>query len=148
MLKKIKFFLILNCVSFTIMTFVLNMFYIMSGAVDTNEQFGYVTLTMQYLSVTTVMSVLFFIFDKIVNSNEIYGHLTSLLIVTVTVYGLGGGVYKWFPIFSWYTLVTLDIILVIYFAVYFLLFAKNIEASNQINKKLKEMQEAENEQDC
>ena len=124
MLKKIKFFLVLNCVTFTIMSLVLNLIYILSGAVENEGQFGYVTLTMQYLSVTTIMSVLFFFFDKGNGKNDIYNHLTSLLIVVGTVFGLGGGVYKWFPIFSGYTLITLGIILVIYFAVYFLLFAK------------------------
>lgn len=148
MFKRIKFFLILNCVAFTIMSLVLNLIYILAGSAKTNEQFGYVTLTMQYLSVTTVMSILFFFFDKGDGKNDIYNHLTSLLIVVATVFGLGGGVYHWFPLISWYTIATLGVILVIYFVVYFLLFAKNVEASNQINKKLEEMQEAENEQDC
>lgn len=143
MLKKIKFYFILNCLSFTIMTFALNLFYITSGIVDEINKLGYVQLTLQYLSVTTVISLLFFAFDKLIKKDEIYSHLISLLIVMASVYGLGGGVYKWFPIFSWDTPITLGIILIIYFAVYFLLFAKNIEASNQINKKLKEMQEAE-----
>ena len=145
MLKKIKSYFILNCVTFTIMTVVLNIFYITSGIASTINKTGYIQLTLQYLSVTTVMSTLFFAFDKLIHKEEIYSHLIALMIVMVTVYGLGGGVYKWFPIFSWYTLATLVIILVIYFAVYFTLFAKNIEASNHINQKLKEMQEAENE---
>ncbi|MBQ1991409.1 MAG: DUF3021 family protein, partial [Clostridia bacterium] len=61
------------------------------------------------------------------------------------VFGLGGFVYQWFPIFSWWTLATLGIIFVVYFSVHFILFTKNIDATNEINKKLKEMQEAENE---
>lgn len=145
MLKRIKSYFILNCVTFTIMTVVLNIFYITSGIASTINKTGYIQLTLQYLSVTTVMSILFFAFDKLLQKEEVYSHLIALMIVMVTVYGLGGGVYKWFPIFSSATLVTLAIILIIYFAVYFTLFAKNIEASNHINQKLKEMQEAENE---
>lgn len=145
MLKKIKSYFILNCVVFTIMSFVLNMVFIVTGNAEEMNIAGYVTTTLQYLSVTTVMSVLFFIFDKIVRKDEMYSHITALLIVIATVFGLGGGVYKWFPVISWWSLGTLVIIFVVYFSVYFLLFAKNIDASNQINKKLEEMQEEENE---
>lgn len=145
MLKKIKSYFILNCVVFTVMSFVLNVFFITTDNVQEMNTGGYVTFTMQYLSVTTVMSILFFIFDKIVDKDEMYSHITSLIIVIATVFGLGGGVYKWFPVLSWWSLGTLAVIFVVYFSVYFLLFTKNIDASNEINKKLEEMQEAENE---
>ena len=68
-----------------------------------------------------------------------------MLIVIASVFGLGGGVYKWFPILSWWSLGALAVIFIVYFSVYFLMFTKNIDATNQINKQLKEMQEAENE---
>lgn len=145
MFKRIKDFLILNCVVFTIMSMVLNILYIITDVVKTSEQLGYVTITMQYLSVTTVMCFLLFLFDKIVSKHEMYSHITALLIVIATVFSLGGFVYKWFPIFSWWTLATLGIIFVVYFSVHFILFTKNIDATNEINKKLKEMQEEENE---
>lgn len=145
MLKKIKSYFILNCVVFTVMSFVLNVFFVITDNVREMNTGGYVTLTMQYLSVTTVMSSLFFILDKIICKDEMYSHIISLLIVIATVFGLGGGVYRWFPVLSWWSLGTLVVIFVVYFSVYFLLFTKNIDASNEINKKLKEMQEAENE---
>ena len=62
MFKRIKDFLVLNCVVFTIMSMVLNMLYIITDVVKTSEQLGYVTITMQYLSVTTVMCFLLFLF--------------------------------------------------------------------------------------
>ena len=145
MFKRIKDFLVLNCVVFTIMSMVLNMLYIITDVVKTSEQLGYVTITMQYLSVTTVVCFLLFLFDKIVSKKEMYSHITALLIVIATVFGLGGFVYQWFPIFSWWTLATLGIIFVVYFSVHFILFTKNIDATNEINKKLEEMQEEENE---
>ena len=143
MLKRIKAYFLLNCTVFTLMSFALNMLFIITDNVSEMNSGGYITITLQYLSVTTVMCALLFIFDKIVSKDEMYSHITALLIVIATVFGLGGGVYKWFPIMSWWALSALAIIFIIYFSVYFLLFAKNIDATNQINKKLEEMQEAE-----
>ena len=145
MIKKLKSYFVLNCTVFTLMTFVLNMLFIITDNVREMNTGGYVTITLQYLSVTTAMCILLFIFDKIVSQDEMYSHITSLLIVIASVFGLGGGVYKWFPILSWWSLGALAVIFIVYFSVYFLMFTKNIDATNQINKQLKEMQEAENE---
>ena len=145
MLKRIKTYFVLNCTVFTLMSFALNIMYMITGITYEINQAGYTTLTLQYLSVTTIMCILFFIFDKVVRQDEMYSHITALLIVVATVFGLGGGVYKWFPIISWWSLGALAVIFIVYFSVYFLLFTKNIDATNQINKKLEEMQEAENE---
>lgn len=145
MFKRIKDFCVLNCVVFTVMSLVLNLIYIITDVVKTSEQFGYVVITMQYLSVTTVMCFLLFLFDKIVSKDEMYSHIIALIIVIATVFGLGGYVYEWFPIFSGWSLATLGIIFLIYFLVRFIVFAKDIDASKQINKKLEEMQEEENE---
>ncbi|MEE0264750.1 MAG: hypothetical protein UD936_03900 [Acutalibacteraceae bacterium] len=145
MLKNIKKFFILDCIVFTILSFVLNMFFIITGNMQEMNRAGYVTTTLQYLSVTTVICILFFIFQKIISKDEMYSYITALLIVIASVFGLGGGVYKWFPILSWWSLVALAVIFIVYFSVYFLMFTKNIDATNQINKQLKEMQEAENE---
>ncbi len=145
MLKNIKKFFILDCIVFTILSFVLNMFFIITGNMHEMNTTGYVTTTMQYLSTTTTICILFFLFQKIISKDEMYSHITSLLIVIATVFGLGGGIYKWFPIISWWSLGALAVIFIVYFSVYFLLFAKNIDATNQINKKLEEMQEDENE---
>ena len=143
MLKRLKTYFVLNCTVFTLMSVVLNIFYKITGITDIINQTGYTTITLQYLSVTTVMCALLFIFDKIVSKDEMYSHITALIIVIATVFGLGGGVYKWFPIMSWWALSALAVIFIIYFSVYFLLFAKNIDATNQINKKLEKMQEVE-----
>lgn len=141
MIKRIKTYFVLNCTVFTIMSFVLNIFYMITDITHEINRIGYTKLTFQYLSVTTVMCVLFFIFDKILKQDEMYSHITALIIVIATVFGLGGGVYKWFPVMSWWSLGALAVIFTVYFSVYFLLFTKNIDATNQINKKLEEMQE-------
>lgn len=152
MLAKIKHYFTLDCVIFTIMTVVLSVVYLLTNWDDTIRNttteemfktFGKITLS--YFTVTTVMAFLFMVLEKFVNENGYLGHLVSMGIVLSCVYGLGGGVFKWFPIFSKWSLYTLIVIIIVYIIVFFTMFYRNVEDSNKINKKLKKMQEKNNE---
>ncbi len=145
MIKKIKLYLQLDCIIFTAMTVVLNLFYILTGLYK-EITVSYFELTFQYLTVTTIMTVLFFIFDKILNSdNAIVAHLVSIAIVVGTVFILGGGIFKWFNIMSLWSLAVLGIIFVVYSTVYFLTFYRNVSETQKINDMLKEAREENNE---
>lgn len=145
MAKKIKFYLQRDCIIFTTMTVVLNLFYMLTGLKEAMTS-NYSDLTFQFLAVATIMSVLFFIFDKMLNSdNAIIAHLVAILIVVGTVFIVGGGIFKWFNIMSLWSLAVLGIIFVVYSAVYFLAFYKNVSETQKINDMLKEAREEDNE---
>lgn len=152
MLNKIKHYFTLDCVIFTIMTVVLSIvFYFTTwdntvNKITTEEFFKtFGTMVFSYFTVTTVMSFLFMILEKQINENGYIGHLISIGIVLSCVYGLGGGVFDWFPIFSIWSLYAFIVMMIVYISVFFTMFHKNVEDSNKINEKLKKMQEKNNE---
>lgn len=152
MLNRIKHYFTLDCVIFTIMTVVLSIvFYFTTwdntvNKITTEEFFKtFGTMVFSYFTVTTVMSFLFMILEKQINENGYIGHLISMGIVLSCVYGLGGGVFDWFPIFSIWSLYAFIVMMIVYIGVFFTMFHKNVEDSNKINEKLKKMQEKNNE---
>ncbi len=152
MLNRIKHYFTLDCVIFTIMTVVLSIvFYFTTwdntvNKITTEEFFkSFGTMVLSYFTVTTVMSFLFMILEKQINENGYIGHLISIGIVLSCVYGLGGGVFDWFPIFSIWSLYAFIVMIIVYTIVFFTMFHKNVEDSNKINEKLKKMQEKNNE---
>lgn len=152
MLNRIKHYFTLDCVIFTIMTVVLSIvFYFTTwdntvNKITTEEFFkSFGTMVLSYFTVTTVMSFLFMILEKQINENGYIGHLISIGIVLSCVYGLGGGVFDWFPIFSIWSLYAFIVMMIVYTIVFFTMFHKNVEDSNKINEKLKKMQEKNNE---
>lgn len=152
MLNRIKHYFTLDCVIFTIMTVVLSIvFYFTTwdntvNKITTEEFFkSFGTMVFSYFTVTTVMSFLFMILEKQINENGYIGHLISIGIVLSCVYGLGGGVFDWFPIFSIWSLYAFIVMMIVYTIVFFTMFHKNVEDSNKINEKLKKMQEKNNE---
>lgn len=152
MLNRIKHYFTLDCVIFTIMTVVLSIvFYFATwdntvNKITTEEFFKtFGTMVFSYFTVTTVMAFLFMILEKQINENGYIGHLISIGIVLSCVYGLGGGVFDWFPIFSIWSLYAFIVLMIVYIGVFFTMFHKNVEDSNKINEKLKKMQEKNNE---
>lgn len=152
MLNRIKHYFTLDCVIFTIMTVVLSIVYYFTtwdntvNKITTEEFFkSFGTMVFSYFTVTTVMSFLFMILEKQINENGYIGHLISIGIVLSCVYGLGGGVFDWFPIFSIWSLYAFIVMMIVYIGVFFTMFHKNVEDSNKINEKLKKMQEKNNE---
>ena len=152
MLNRIKHYFTLDCVIFTIMTVVLSIVYYFTtwdntvNKITTEEFFkSFGTMVFSYFTVTTVMSFLFMILEKQINENGYIGHLISIGIVLSCVYGLGGGVFDWFPIFSIWSLYAFIVMMIVYISVFFTMFHKNVEDSNKINEKLKKMQEKNNE---
>lgn len=152
MLNRIKHYFTLDCVIFTIMTVVLSIvFYFTTWdstvkTITTEEFFkSFGTMVFSYFTVTTVMAFLFMILEKQINENGYIGHLISMTIVLSCVYGLGGGVFDWFPIFSIWSLYAFIVLMIVYTIVFFTMFHKNVEDSNKINEKLKKMQEKNNE---
>lgn len=152
MLNRIKHYFTLDCVIFTIMTVVLSIvFYFTTWdstvkTITTEEFFkSFGTMVFSYFTVTTVMAFLFMILEKQINENGYIGHLISMAIVLSYVYGLGGGVFNWFPIFSIWSLYAFIVLMIVYTIVFFTMFHKNVEDSNKINEKLKKMQEKNNE---
>lgn len=152
MLNRIKHYFTLDCVIFTIMTVVLSIvFYFTTwdntvNKITTEEFFKtFGTMVFSYFTVTTVMAFLFMILEKQINENGYIGHLISIGIVLSCVYGLGGGVFDWFPIFSIWSLYAFIVMMIVYISVFFTMFHKNVEDSNKINEKLKKMQEKNNE---
>lgn len=152
MLNRIKHYFTLDCVIFTIMTVVLSIVYYFTtwdntvNKITTEEFFKtFGTMVFSYFTVTTVMSFLFMILEKQINENGYIGHLISIGIVLSCVYGLGGGVFDWFPIFSIWSLYAFIVMMIVYTIVFFTMFHKNVEDSNKINEKLKKMQEKNNE---
>lgn len=152
MLNRIKHYFTLDCVIFTIMTVVLSIVYYFTtwdntvNKITTEEFFKtFGTMVFSYFTVTTVMAFLFMILEKQINENGYIGHLISIGIVLSCVYGLGGGVFDWFPIFSIWSLYAFIVMMIVYIGVFFTMFHKNVEDSNKINEKLKKMQEKNNE---
>lgn len=152
MLNRIKHYFTLDCVIFTIMTVVLSIVYYFAtwdntvNKITTEEFFKtFGTMVFSYFTVTTVMAFLFMILEKQINENGYIGHLISIGIVLSCVYGLGGGVFDWFPIFSIWSLYAFIVMMIVYIGVFFTMFHKNVEDSNKINEKLKKMQEKNNE---
>lgn len=152
MLNRIKHYFTLDCVIFTIMTVVLSIVYYFAtwdntvNKITTEEFFKtFGTMVFSYFTVTTVMAFLFMILEKQINENGYIGHLISIGIVLSCVYGLGGGVFDWFPIFSIWSLYAFIVLMIVYIGVFFTMFHKNVEDSNKINEKLKKMQEKNNE---
>ena len=152
MLNRIKHYFTLDCVIFTIMTVVLSIVFYFTNwdntvnKITTEEFFKtFGTMVFSYFTVTTVMSFLFMILEKQINENGYIGHLISIGIVLSCVYGLGGGVFDWFPIFSIWSLYAFIVMMIVYIGVFFTMFHKNVEDSNKINEKLKKMQEKNNE---
>lgn len=152
MLNRIKHYFTLDCVIFTIMTVVLSIvFYFTTwdntvNKITTEEFFKtFGTMVFSYFTVTTVMAFLFMILERPIKENGYIGHLISIGIVLSCVYGLGGGVFDWFPIFSIWSLYAFIVMMIVYIGVFFTMFHKNVEDSNKINEKLKKMQEKNNE---
>lgn len=64
--------------------------------------------------------------------------LTDLIDIAVVVFGLGGGVFKWFN-FNWQTILPITgIIVVIYFIIFGFFMLQMKKDSEHINKKIKE----------
>lgn len=152
MLNRIKHYFTLDCVIFTIMTVILSIvFYFTTwnntvNKITTEEFFKtFGTMVFSYFTVTTVMAFLFMILERPIKENGYIGHLISIGIVLSCVYGLGGGVFDWFPIFSIWSLYAFIVMIIVYTIVFFTMFHKNVEDSNKINEKLKKMQEKNNE---
>lgn len=152
MLEKLKSYFKLDCVIFTIMTVVLSIIYYLATWDNTvktitvkelYKTFG--TMILSYFTVTTVIAFLFMILEKPIKENGYIGYLISIAIVLSCVYGLGGGVFDWFPILSIWSLYTFIVIVVVYISVFFIMFHKNVEDSNKINEKLNKFQEKNNE---
>ncbi|MBQ9674043.1 MAG: DUF3021 family protein [Ruminococcus sp.] len=145
MLNKIKWYINFDCQIFTIMTLVLNFMYIIVGEVDDINLFGYIQLTLQHFTLSTVITILFFLFKKIIAMREWYSYLTTWLIVLVSVYGIGSLLFDWFDINSWWSLITLAITIFIYVVIFLLNYIENIKDSKNINEKLNEMRERNSE---
>lgn len=144
MLQKIKSYLIMDCIIFTVMSVVLNAFYMVTGIAGEIHK-SYTELTMEYFAASTTMAVLFFIADRFLVANDIKSHITAASIVVSTVFIEGGWGFGWFKVTSVMALIVLIIIVVIYTIVYFLIYAKNVDDSKRINKKLEIMQEKDYE---
>lgn len=149
MIEKIKKYFILDCVVFTLMTIVIQTFYKVSGFIEYFSSMSFVdyyNIILQYFAVSTTMAFLFFVSDLIFGDIDgIKSHILSLAIVVGTVFSEGGLLFKWFDLKSVYTLLVLLIIAIIYCIVWFLGYAKDVDDFKQINKKIAENQEVENE---
>ena len=145
MIKKIKEYIILDCIIFTIMSVVLNLFYITTGLSE-KLTVGYIDYSLQLFAVSTTIAVLFFISELIFGQiTGIKDHLVSACIVVGTVFVEGGWCFHWLDFNLITILLVLLIIVVVYMTVYFIMFAKNVGDSNEINRKLKQLKEEENE---
>ena len=131
MRKYFYYFVICTCVSFTCVSLILSIL----------ATIGYITTTpwsyCTYFIVTSIISFLQILFSHLFPSLDILsprGALLRLLVaVMLPVFGIGGGIFHWFPL-SWrYILLVLAICVSVYFMVTAALALKSRSDAEEIN---------------
>ena len=93
MLNKIKRYIILDCVIFTVMSVILGVFYSTFNTLSEDGAF-YLNISMEHFAVATTISLLFFLINLIMEKIEgIKSHLIALCIVIGTVFIEGGWLF-------------------------------------------------------
>lgn len=130
-LNKIKFYLMSCFVSFTIADLVLSVLNIM-------DRVGmYVNL--EIFAVCFCIALVMFILDVVgSNLNRPVLMLLQFADVVISVLGLGGFVFGWFPISLEYILLAFMILTFVYIVTCLLIFGFDKITENEINKKISE----------
>lgn len=133
MKRKLGLYIITCCVSFTVLVLIHSVAQFMDWGLSIDP-----ASTLQMFGVTALISTLMWITDRFFPPEFTPEQMLSqIACVLVSVFGLGGGVFKWFP-FTWATaLGVLGITLVIYLVVLAVLELRARTDAEYINKIIK-----------
>lgn len=140
MLKRISGYIVSCCVSFTVCVMVLSVAHSIDGKVM--EFYGWKE-NFHLFACCFSISFLMFFTDKL---TEKYSLAVELLVkfadVVACVFGLGGLIFRWFPIDLKWSIYVFALALIIYIITFiitiFSLYFANEKTSNEINKKIAE----------
>ena len=131
-MSKLKFYITMNCVSFTILALVYTILCLF-GLSAVNEAAILILLLM-----TTCIAAVIFFTDKI-PINSIPLRMAVDLAAVIAVVFLIGAPLGFIPLEPGYVLVVLGMIAVVYFATFGVLVVKNKADAEDINKKIRKM---------
>lgn len=131
-MSKLKFYITMNCVSFTILALVYTILCLF-GLSAVNEAAILILLLM-----TTCIAAVIFFTDKI-PINSIPLRMAVDLAAVIAVVFLIGAPLGFIPLEPGYVLVVLGMVALVYFATFGVLVVKNKADAEDINKKIRKM---------
>lgn len=137
-MEKLKLYDIfrIDCISFTLVCAILSaLAYIPGLVMDITHVFN-----LQLFCCTTAIGVLSYLTSMFPVKSPFLADLIILLDISAVIFGMGGGIFKWFPWKLKYIILTAFIIIIVYTITNGVIIRQNIKIANAINKKLKEAQ--------
>lgn len=132
----VKDCVLIDCISFTCVSVLLSTLACFSDPelVMGMNQFVY----LQLFVCTTAISILMYLTSKIQVKSQITASFISLLDIAAVIYGIGGGIFCWFP---WRPAVVFEvgiILFLVFLVTNWVMIWQNKEIAKAINKKLQE----------
>ena len=134
MKQKIMNIILISCISYTILSLTLTL---ISYLPNITIQSQY-TVDLSLFVITTLVTVLTTITSQIKTESFLLENILYILDMFVLVYGVGGGIFKWFS-WQWPSILLVAVIcMIIYLFTYLIIYFNNKITAIKINKKLEE----------
>ncbi len=131
-MSKLKFYITMNCVSFTILVLIYTVLCVF-GMSTVNEA----AILILFLMTTCIAAAIFFT-NKIPVNSAALRIVIDLAVIMAVVFGIGGPM-GFIPLETGYVLVVLAMVLAVYFATFAVLVIKNKADAEDINQKIHEL---------
>lgn len=133
--KALKDSILITCISYTAVAVILSVLALISPGF-TMELTSITYL--QLFGCTTIISCLMYFTSKIQVESQIAANLIQILDIAIVVYGVGGGLFQWFPWEITYIAEVAFILIVVFLFTNYIMIWQNNEITKAINKKIKE----------
>ena len=134
---RVKDCVLIDCISYTSVSMLLSALAYFSDpdlVMSVMDHIAY----LQLFACTTTISVLMYFTSKLPVKSQIAAAFLSLLDIAAVIYGIGGGVFKWFPWRTSYIIEVGIILTLVFLVTNWIMMWQNREIAKAINKKLQE----------
>lgn len=126
-----------NCISFTVVAVILS---VLAYIPDMTMEITHVTY-LQLFGCTTLIAFLMYFTSKIQVESQIVASLISIFNIAIVVFGVGGGIFRWFPWELKYIAEVAIILILVFIVTNYMMIWQNNELAKSINEKIKAREE-------
>ena len=131
---KIKECVLIDCISFTTISLIISSLACFSDMTMPITPVAY----LQLFVCTTLISIAIYFTYKIQIESQIINDIITLLEIAAVVFGVGGGIFKWFDWKLQYVIEVAVILVIVFIVTNGIMIWQNNEIAKSINKKIKE----------
>lgn len=132
--KELKNCILITCVSYTVTSTLLSLLAFISGLTMEMANVEY----LQIFACCIVISILIHFSSKLPVESEWAETLIAFLAVALVIYGMGGGIFKWFAWELKYIIEVFIILVLVFLATNGFMLWQSNETAKAINKKIEE----------